>query len=144
MDRKRSEDSEKGISDEQLDKMIDESVKREKAKAKPERKKKADKPEKPVPVAAPVPITEYDPWGVLKYPNLAEKAMNMVELENKLVFIVKKDANKKQIREAVEKGFNVSVLKINVEITQKGEKKAYIKLSPSDSAADIASRMGML
>lgn len=87
---------------------------------------------------------ERDPWKVLMYPQLAEKSMNMVELENKLVFIVNKNAKKEQIKEAVEKQFNVRVIKINVEITRKGEKKAYVKLHPDDSAADIASRMGML
>jgi large subunit ribosomal protein L23 len=85
-----------------------------------------------------------DPWKVLMYPQLAEKSMNMVELENKLVFIVNKNAKKEQVKEAVEKQFNVRVIKINVEITRKGEKKAYVKLHPDDSAADIASKMGML
>ncbi len=90
------------------------------------------------------PRKETDPWKVLVYPQLAEKSMNMVELENKLVFIVNKKANKEQIKEAIEKQFSVRVIKVNVEVTRKGEKKAYIKLHPDDSAADIASRMGML
>ncbi|UCD07937.1 MAG: 50S ribosomal protein L23 [Candidatus Aenigmatarchaeota archaeon] len=85
-----------------------------------------------------------DPWKVLMYPQLAEKSMNMVEIENKLVFIVNKNAKKEQIKEAIEKQFNVRVIKVNVEVTRKGEKKAYVKLHPDDSAADIASRMGML
>lgn len=85
-----------------------------------------------------------DPWKVLIYPQLAEKSMNMVEVENKLVFIVNKKATKEQIKKAIEKEFNVRVIKVNVEVTMKGEKKAYIKLHPDDSAADIASRMGML
>ena len=148
-------------SDEQLDKMIDDSIGRQK-KEKAEKESKKDEKEKPehkkekpteekkpehVPErpAEPIkPITEYDPWGILKYPNLAEKAMNMVELENKLVFVVRKSASKAEIKKAVEKGFDVRVLKVNVEITQKGLKKAYIKLDPKDSAADIASRLGML
>ncbi len=87
---------------------------------------------------------ERDPWKVLIYPQLAEKSMNMVEIENKLVFIVNKNAKKEQIKEAVEKQFNVRVIKVNVEVTRKGEKKAYVKLHPDDSAADIASKMGML
>jgi len=161
----------KEISDADLDKMIDESVASGKKEPKKEGGKKpkkeerpkvkANKPEterkesvgaksvpSPTPSAAPAgavaPITEYDPWGVLKYPNLAEKAMNMVELENKLVFVVRKNANKAQIKEAVEKGFDVTVLGVNVELTPKGDKRAYIKLGEKDSAADIASRMGML
>ncbi|RLI97816.1 MAG: 50S ribosomal protein L23 [Candidatus Aenigmatarchaeota archaeon] len=78
------------------------------------------------------------------YPHLAEKSMNMVEIENKLVFIVKRNATKEQIKDAVEKGFDVKVTGINVIITRKGSKKAYVKLSPDNSAADIATRLGMI
>jgi large subunit ribosomal protein L23 len=160
------------VSDEELDKMIDDSIKKQKKedkeKEKPKKEEKpkeeakpaeeekseekpAEKPreEKPAEPAAPaVPEIRgkegYDPWKVLIYPHLAEKSMNMVELENKLVFIVKKDATKSRIKEAVENGFNVKVLSVNVEITMKGQKKAYIKLSPEHSAADIATRLGMI
>ena len=85
-----------------------------------------------------------DAWDILMFPQLAEKSMNMVEMENKLVFVVKKKASKKEIKEAIESKFSVNVIKVNVEVTRKGQKKAYIKLHPDDSAADIASRMGML
>jgi large subunit ribosomal protein L23 len=85
-----------------------------------------------------------DPWEVLMYPQLAEKSMNMVEIENKLVFIVNPKAGKRMIREAVEKNFGVKVVKVSTMITTRGQKKAFIKLHPDDSAADIASRLGML
>lgn len=85
-----------------------------------------------------------DPWKVLMYPQLAEKSMNMVEIENKLVFIVNPKARKPEIKEAVEKSFGVRVVGISTMTTTKGEKKAFIKLHPDDSAADIASRLGML
>jgi large subunit ribosomal protein L23 len=85
-----------------------------------------------------------DPWKILMFPQLAEKSMNMVETENKLVFIVSKKATKKQIREAVEKQFKVRTIGASVQITRKGQKKAIVKLHPDDSAADIASRLGML
>ena len=86
----------------------------------------------------------FNPWKVLMYPHLAEKSMNMVEMENKLVFIVNRKANKAEVKEAVEKGFKVKVLSVNLEITQKGHKKAYIRLHPDFMAADIASRLGMI
>lgn len=86
----------------------------------------------------------FNPWKVLLYPHLAEKSMNMVELENKLVFMVKRNATRAQIKEAVEKGFNVKALSVNMLITTKGTKKAYIRLSPEHMASDIASRMGMI
>jgi ribosomal protein uL23 len=86
----------------------------------------------------------FNPWKVLKHPHLAEKSMNMVEIENKLVFIVNRSSNKQQIKEAIERGFGVKVTSVNVEITRKGTKKAYIKLPPEFMAADIASRLGMI
>jgi large subunit ribosomal protein L23 len=86
----------------------------------------------------------YDPWKILIYPHLAEKSMNLVEVENKLVFIVNKKADKKQIKEAIEKGFDVKVEKVSTEITARGKKKAYIKLDSKYLASDIASRLGIL
>jgi large subunit ribosomal protein L23 len=85
-----------------------------------------------------------DPWEVLMYPQLAEKSMNLVEIENKLVFIVNPKAARKDIKEAVEKNFDVKVVKVSTMITTRGQKKAFIKLHPDNSAADIASRLGML
>ncbi len=163
------------VSDEELDKMIDESIKKQKEEGRTEEKPKEEekpaeekpkekepepeekpkeaegkkeeaKPAEPAAPAAPEIRGKegYDPWKVLIYPHLAEKSINMVELENKLVFIVKKNATKSQIKEAVENGFNVKVLSVNVEITMKGQKKAYVKLPPEHSAADIATRLGMI
>ena len=87
---------------------------------------------------------EYDPWKVLEHPHLAEKSVGLVETDNKLVFIVKRDANKKKVKEAVEKGFDVKVESVNIMITRNGLKKAYVKLYPDYSAMDIATRFGML
>ena len=38
-----------------------------------------------------------NPWETLMYPHLAEKSMKMVEAENKLVFMVRRNARKGQI-----------------------------------------------
>jgi len=85
-----------------------------------------------------------DAWEILIYPHLTEKSMNMVELENKLVFIVNKKAGKKDIKEAIENEFGVKVVYVKTEITTRGQKKAYIKIHPDFSAADIASKLGMI
>jgi large subunit ribosomal protein L23 len=85
-----------------------------------------------------------DVWDTLVYPHLTEKSMNMVELENKLVFIVNRKANKNDIKEAIEKEFEVKVEWVKTEITTRGQKKAFIKISPDFSAADIASKLGMI
>jgi large subunit ribosomal protein L23 len=152
--------TEKDVSDQELDRLLEkeeERIKREK-QAKEEKapeKPQAEKPqaqpgEKPAgkperPEAKPAPVMgDYNPWGVLMYPHLAEKSMNMVEMDNKLVFIVSKKANKKDIKEAIEKGFDVKVRGIKTEITTRGQKKAYIKLAEGYEAADVASRLGMI
>ncbi|MFH1237638.1 MAG: 50S ribosomal protein L23 [Candidatus Aenigmatarchaeota archaeon] len=106
------------------------------AKPKAEAKIKAE-------TAKPVTKTK-DAWSIISYPHLTEKSMNMVELENKLVFIVSKDADKKEIKEAIESEFGVKVKWVKTEITTRGQKKAYIKISPEFSAADIASKLGMI
>ena len=113
----------------------------EKKEAKPGKKPEAKREEKPKKERK---EKVYNPWKVLRFPHLAEKSMNMVELENKLVFIVDRNATKAQVREAVERGFATKVGKVNLEITQKGVKKAYVKLIPENAASDIASRLGML
>lgn len=83
-------------------------------------------------------------WDILLYPHLAEKSMNMVDLENKIVFVVRQDANKTQIKVAIEEGFGVKVSAVKTEVTPRGQKKAYVKLHPDHSAADLASRLGIL
>ena len=87
---------------------------------------------------------EIDPWTVLLYPHLAEKSMGLIESQNRLTFIVDRRSTKSQIAQAVEKGFNVDVEKVNVEITMQGVKKAYVTLSKKNLAADIATRLGMI
>lgn len=118
-----------------------------KHKAEKPEVKKVEKPAAKAEPAKPKPKAEkavYNPWKVLRFPHLAEKSMNMVEMENKLIFIVDRNATKAQIKEAVEKGFNVKVQKVNMEITTTGQKKAYVRLTSNYMASDIASRLGML
>jgi large subunit ribosomal protein L23 len=85
-----------------------------------------------------------DPWRIIIRPVISESALRKIEAENKLTFIVDRNANKHLIKWAVEKLFNVKVDKVNTLITTKGEKKAYVKLSSEYSASDVASKMGIL
>jgi len=84
-----------------------------------------------------------DPYKIILRPVITEKAVELIERENKLTFIVLKRATKKQIKEAIEKLYNVKVVKVNTLITPEGEKKAYIKLAPEYRASDIAMRLGI-
>ncbi|MFX1418487.1 MAG: 50S ribosomal protein L23 [Promethearchaeota archaeon] len=82
-------------------------------------------------------------YKIIKKPLITEKTFDLIEKENKLVFIVNRKANKNQIKKAVEKLHNVKVIKINTMITPKGEKKAFVKLHSEYSAQDIAIDLGI-
>ncbi|MFX1257797.1 MAG: 50S ribosomal protein L23 [Promethearchaeota archaeon] len=82
-------------------------------------------------------------YKVIKKPLITEKTFDLIEKENKLVFIVNRVANKSQIKRAVEKIHKVKVIKINTLITPLGEKKAFVKLHPDHSAQDIAIDLGV-
>jgi large subunit ribosomal protein L23 len=81
--------------------------------------------------------------SVIDYPLVTEKAMNDMDFENKLQFVVNVDATKPEIRDAVEEQFDVEVVKLNTQITMQGTKKATVKLSEDDDAQEVASRIGV-
>jgi len=85
-----------------------------------------------------------DPYDIILYPLMTEVASRLIETENKLVFIVNIKATKGDIKRAVEELYDVKVEKVNVVITPKGQKKAFVKLSPEYKASDIAIKLGIL
>ncbi|MFX0003058.1 MAG: 50S ribosomal protein L23 [Candidatus Hodarchaeota archaeon] len=82
-------------------------------------------------------------YKIIKKPLITEKTFDLIEKENKLVFLVNRKANKNQIKKAIEKLHNVKIIKVNTLITPKGEKKAFVKLHPEFSAQDIAIDLGI-
>ena len=84
-----------------------------------------------------------DPYKVIIRPLVTEKAVSLIEKENKLTFIVDRRATKQDIKRAVEETFNVKVEKVNTLITPRGEKKAYVKLKPEYNASEVAARLGL-
>ncbi|WP_414837820.1 50S ribosomal protein L23 [Candidatus Nanosalina sp. VS9-1] len=89
-------------------------------------------------------MNEQKALEIIKNPHITEQAMDMVDEENKIVLIVDLDADKNQIEDAVEMLFDVTVKKVNTSITPQNEKKAYVKLDPSDDAMDVATELGMI
>jgi large subunit ribosomal protein L23 len=85
-----------------------------------------------------------DPYDVILYPVMTEVASRMVESENKLVFVVNLKATKRDIAQAIEELYEVKVEKVNVVITRRGEKKAFVRLHPDYKASDIAIKLGIL
>jgi large subunit ribosomal protein L23 len=83
------------------------------------------------------------PYEVLKRPLLTEKTSIQSDEENRYSFEVDRRANKLQVKEAVEKAFNVQVVAVNIiNVPSKqrrlgrqighrpGWKKAIVKLAP--------------
>jgi len=82
-------------------------------------------------------------WDVIKYPHVTEKAMNDMDFQNKLQFVVDDQAAKPDVAEAVEGQYDVSVVDVNTQNTMDGEKKAVVRLSEDDDAQEVASRIGV-
>lgn len=81
---------------------------------------------------------------IIKFPLSTEKTVRLMESENKLLFEVARDATKKSIKDAVEKMFNAKVDKVNLLVTPKNKKRAYVKFSPETLAIDIATDLGLM
>ncbi|ODS39663.1 MAG: 50S ribosomal protein L23 [Candidatus Altiarchaeales archaeon WOR_SM1_86-2] len=84
------------------------------------------------------------PYKILLYPLMGEKATMLREAENKLTFVVDKNADKEDIKRAVEELYAVKVKKVNTMITIKGKKRAHIKLADEYNAEEVASQFGVL
>jgi large subunit ribosomal protein L23 len=70
--------------------------------------------------------------------------MYLLDKHNKVIFIVNRSATKKDIKEAVEKLFDVKVKKVNTLIDYKGRKKAYVTLEKEYKAQDVLSKLGLI
>lgn len=79
-----------------------------------------------------------DHHKVLVHPLNTESAMKKIEENNTLVFICDVKANKRQIKDALKKLYDVDCVKVNTLIRPDGTKKAYARLTPDVDALDIA------
>jgi len=84
-----------------------------------------------------------DPYKIVKFPLSTEKSIRLMESENKLIFVVDKKSNKKEIKESIEKMFKTKVVNIKTHISN-GKKKAYIKFAAETPAIDIATQLGLM
>jgi len=56
----------------------------------------------------------------IRYPHVTEKAMNEMDYQNKLQFMVSLDATKPEIAEEIEERFDVSIVGVNTQVTPNG------------------------
>lgn len=83
------------------------------------------------------------PHEVVIHPVITEAVLEMIERENKLVFIVRREVNKNTIRWAIERLYNIKIISVNTLITPDGRKKAFVRLDPASNAGEIATKLGI-
>eukprot|EP00262_Sarcandra_glabra_P005311 TRINITY_DN1674_c0_g2_i3.p1 TRINITY_DN1674_c0_g2~~TRINITY_DN1674_c0_g2_i3.p1 ORF type:complete len:157 (+),score=37.40 TRINITY_DN1674_c0_g2_i3:78-548(+) len=94
-------------------------------------------------ISAP-PRNKLDHYQILKFPLTTESAMKKIEDNNTLVFIVDIRADKKKIKAAVKKMYDIQTKKVNTLIRPDGTKKAYVRLTPDYDALDVANKIGII
>ena len=92
-----------------------------------------------------------DPYDIILMPWITEKTLEArrvadeesgyMENNNRIEFIVRREATKKEIREAVEQMFDVKVAKVNTRITITG-KHASVRLADGYDAEEAALKLG--
>jgi len=86
-----------------------------------------------------------DFWSLVAHPVTSEKAVRMIESENKLVFKLNNlKITQAEVKKSFEEEFKVKVEKVNTLIDRKGEKKAIIKLGAEFPAGDIGVKLGII
>jgi len=73
---------------------------------------------------------------IILKPHITEKTFAMVENENKICFIVKREASKPQIAEAVDTLYNQKAINVNTARTIYG-KKAFVQFETTAKARDL-------
>lgn len=90
------------------------------------------------------PLQKLDEYSIIKFPLTTESAMKKIEDNNTLVFIVDSRSNKRQIKDAVARLYDIHTKKINTLIRPDGQKKAYVRLTQDYDALDVANKIGII
>lgn len=87
---------------------------------------------------------EGDPYDIIKFVLMTEKAIRFIESQNRLVFVVDRKARRQEIKKAIESAFSSKITDVNVLIDQKGRKRAFVKFEKPGEAGEIAIRLGII
>lgn len=82
--------------------------------------------------------------SVLLYPVSTEKALNMIDRNNTILYVVDQRSTKGQVKKEFEQTFGVRVASINTSTTMKNTKKAYIRMKPEFKASDVARKLKLV
>ena len=87
---------------------------------------------------------KFDPYKIIKVPLSTEKAIRQIEFDNRLSFVIHPRATKQDVKKAVEELFKVRVIKVNIQNSFTGQKRAYVKLSAEHLASDVSADLGLI
>lgn len=77
-------------------------------------------------------------------PLSTEKAVRLMEAENKLVFLVDRKASKADIKKELEEMYNVKIKVVNTMIGPDSKKKAYVTFAEDSPAIDLATKLELM
>ena len=83
-----------------------------------------------------------NPHSVILHPVVTEKTMMLMDQNNCLEFLVRRESSKPEIKTAIEALFECKVATVNTRITKDG-KRAIVKFGGETKAEDIGMRIGV-
>ena len=81
---------------------------------------------------------------IIKAPVTSEKAIRLMESENKLIFIVDLKATKGLIKTEIESLFDVKVTNVNTLIGPDAKKRAVVTFAEESPAIDLATKLELM
>ena len=81
--------------------------------------------------------------SIIIRPHITEKSFNMIEKENKIIFITHEKADKNLIKDELMELYEAEIVDVNTARTADG-KKAFAKFKNIESARDLATKLGLV
>ncbi len=88
-------------------------------------------------------MTAEEARRIIIKPYITEKAFNLIEGQNMIVFIVDRHATKKNIKAALKTLYETEAQKVNTLRSIRG-KKAIVKFAAEEGARDLATTLGLV
>jgi len=84
-----------------------------------------------------------DARRIIIKPYITEKAFNLIEGQNMIIFIVDRQATKKHIKAALKSLYEIEAQAVNTLRRIRG-KKAIVKFATAEGARDLATSLGLV
>ena len=88
-------------------------------------------------------MTAEEARRIIIKPYITEKAFNLIEGQNMIVFIVNRHATKKNIKAALKTLYETEAQQVNTLRSIRG-KKAIVKFAAAEGARDLATTLGLV